>query len=233
MASGTDAQSTSNSSTSLVSAPSNALSSKLVPIENTLQSLNSVLDRLDISSISQTRPDKYTEEEMRHYLDEIKNHMITVYKIDEKDYMIHLTMIIVRLAVVSTSDKRSYSPHDHIKYVVGGTSYKLYDNAIIPYLKNLMHDPDVRNPLRKFCSTAESLLVSIAAIRPDLFETHRATRSGTPMHKGWLSADFVTGSSPLYSELDRSMLLRSREVNLSRTSRDRSGVLVSLLDLGN
>ncbi|QNS29665.1 minor coat protein [Fig virus A] len=213
---------------------SNALSDYSSGYVNSIfnEQFSTNIQKLDLNSISQTRPDRCQSEELELILGDLKEFLVAQYSIVPADFILHLSMIIVRLNSTTCSEKYTFGQTENISYIVSGVRYRIYDHQLFPFLRALCkkHLPSVKNGVRKFASSCEALLVTLGHLRPDLFESARATRAGTPHGKGWLASDFISGVYPDISENERAVAIRARDVNLSRVSMEKDH-LVSLYDI--
>ncbi|QNS29679.1 minor coat protein [Fig virus B] len=190
------------------------------------------LSKINLDSISQTRSDIYEKEELRLILLDLRDFLVTKYAIVSEDFILHLSMIIVRLSTTSCSDKYTFGKSERISYTISDIKYTLYDCDLFPCLRALCkkHSPSTKNGVRKLASSCEALLVTLGHLRPHLFDSARSTRAGVPLGKGWLASDFISGIYPDITENERAISLRARDVTLSRGSADK-GVLINLYDL--
>ncbi|AYA22228.1 CPm [Blackcurrant-associated closterovirus 1] len=192
-----------------------------------------ILKNLDVNSIEQYSSEVFNTKENTEINNKIFAKIKELNHANDGDKPIHLLVLLTRLATRTTSRKVKDDEKGYIEYSINGVKYELRDSDIFPYIKQLPQIASQPNGLRKWGATNETGLVFMASKKPQLFESRRCTRAGTPMSKGYLSADFLTGASPDFTELDRAILRRSQEVNLDRVTTDLSGGLISLSDLGN
>nr|WKW62401.1 minor coat protein [Fig virus B] len=196
------------------------------------EQLLSGLSKINLDSISQTRNDIYEKEELQSILLDLRDFLIAKYAIVADDFILHLSMIIVRLSSTTCSDKYTFGNSERISYTISDIKYAIYDCDLFPFIRALCkkHSPKTKNGVRKLASSCEALLVTLGHLRPHLFDSARATRAGVPLGKGWLASDFVSGIYPDITENERAISLRARDVTLSRGSVDK-GILINLYDL--
>nr|UVK78314.1 MAG: major coat protein [Plant associated crinivirus 1] len=199
------------------------------------ESLDTLIGSIINGSIIQESRDTLSPEVLLKVNTAIMNKLGELIKAKMDDNAIHLTMLLVRLFETSTSKKVTFSKDGSIKYKMSKdqTECQVNDVDIFPYIANL---PELRgevNPLRKWARSNEPLFIAYAKTKPDLFENHRATKHALPKNKGYLGADFLTGSIHGYSEEDRAIMRRAQEVALDKDLSGDSSSLISLQDLGN
>ncbi|AYA58351.1 CP [Blackcurrant leafroll-associated virus 1] len=192
-----------------------------------------ILNGLDVDSIEQYSTEVFNTSENTEINNKVFAKIKELNHANDADKAAHILAVLTRLATRSTSRKVRDDGKGYIRYPINGVKYEIKDSDIFPYMLQLPLIASVPNGLRKWGATNEAGVVFVAMKKPKLFESRRSTRAGTPMSKGYLSTDFLTGSLPEYSELDRATMRRSQEVNLDRVTTDLSGSLISLSDLGN
>nr|AXL65594.1 CP [Blackcurrant leafroll-associated virus 1] len=193
----------------------------------------SILKGLDVESIEQYSSEVFNTSENTEINDKVFAKVKELNHANDADKPAHILAVLVRLAARTSSRKVRDDMKGYIRYPVNGVKYEIRDSDIFPFILQLPLIKSVPNGLRKWGATNEAGVVFVASKKPRLFESRRCTRAGTPMSKGYLSIDFLTGSLPEYSELDRAVMRRSQEVNLDRVTTDLSGSLISLGDLGS
>lgn len=197
--------------------------------------LGNYLPNLDLSKVSSTQDHLFTSKELDDVLGVLEARLVAEINMVKADYPSHIAMILIRAYDVTTSPKAKYV--GQISYVINSngaaTSYTLKDEFIFPAIIDAGKKYGKSNTLRAFCSTLQECFLAVAKHQPEYFERKRATRLGTPALLGYLSADFLTGTSGLVDNMERSVINRSTEYALSKQSnRSSTGALVSLYDYG-
>nr|AAX94041.1 minor coat protein [Citrus tristeza virus] len=195
--------------------------------------IEGVISKLDTNSIYEDSTEKFTGEQLKYVMVTMDTFLLENYKTKTEDLLVHLAMIQKRLCTISTSTKTKFRDKGCISYVQGGLRYKLMDKVVFPFIISKFTDRETPNALRKYACTFEELHLCMARLRPDLYENKGTTKAGTPHLKGYLSADFLTGSLPGYSEHERGIILRASESMLARRQGyEEATELLNLRDLG-
>ena len=199
------------------------------------ESLDALIGSIQKGSITQESRDTLPPDVLLKVNTAIMNKLSELIKAKMDDNASHLAMLLVRLSETSTSKKVKFNKDGGIKYKISKDQNECHvkDTDIFPYIANL---PELRgevNPLRKWARSNEPLFVTYAKTNNELFENHRATKHAIPKNRGYLGADFLTGSISSYSEEDRAIMRRAQEVALDKDLSGDSSSLISLQDLGN
>ncbi|AAW32897.1 CPm [Mint virus 1] len=186
---------------------------------------------LDVNSITHSTDSAFSKKEAEEAIPGVLSRLRELTKADSKQDIVHFMMLMCRAQIISTSMKVKYT--GSYSYTVGGMGFTIKDADIFPHIIHMLAKYKKPNPLRALFTTFETPFIHFSKIRPDLAETRSACRRGTPTGYGYLSADFLTGSSPSLNDRERAIVNRSSEHAINRANlTGASKELVSLYDIG-
>nr|BBK15483.1 CPm [Carnation necrotic fleck virus] len=220
-----------NGEVRMTSRNSGGESNELAIVELNRDTVSTAIVPSVFDSVSHDSDSTFSKPDLEVAVVRVTEGLRTLTKAAPKDDIIHMAMLLTRVGRINTSSKSI--PRGSYSYTVDGTKYTLKDSDIFSLVQRAVHQFDKSNGIRAFFASLETPYLLIAKQRPELFETRIACRRGTPKGLGYLSADFLQGSSPVLDDRERAVINRSTEHALMRASTSVGrGEIINLYDLG-
>ncbi|AHA85414.1 ORF6 [Carrot closterovirus 1] len=197
----------------------------------TRQSMETVFSKLDLASISGTSDSRLSDEQAKETATLVIIELKRITKGIDDDMSGHFGFLLLRAAAVNTSNSAIY--RNNYSYTIGAKTYTVEDSDIFNFIRLKTQKYGKPNGLRAFFAAMETPYLILAKTKPELLDSRLSTRRGTPKAFGYLSADFLSGASPVLSDQERAVLNSASSYALDRSaSKKKTGGLVSLYDYG-
>ncbi|AWK68097.1 coat-like protein [Arracacha virus 1] len=173
----------------------------------------------------------YSQPELERLVGGLKAAFKATVKANEDDIGLHICFILLRAGQIQTSLK--YKNDTSYSYRLSNTEYTVSDLWVRSTIARLGDSIKKKpNPFKCFCASFEDLYIAMAKTHPELFKNRTIGRRGTPSGYEYLSADFLSGCSPLLEDRERAVAIRASENALARHNGSNSEkLLISLYDL--